>query len=252
MKTTIIIPVLNHEESLEDVLRKTKGLANETLIVCDITKTESRTEIKRWLESLKKRYALKVLYRENERGYGSAVKFGLDRASGGISVVMTGDNSDEPATVSKMIRLIEEGADVVCGTRFSRGGHIIGNIFKERIARAISLAMRVLSRTNTFDATNGFRAYRTAVARKIKTEEKSFAFNIEILVKIAEKGYKIAETMATWRNRESGKPNFQVRKEGREYARWTAYAVIRMPSRTHKIIASLILLTLLWIGLTGI
>ncbi|MBI2583428.1 MAG: glycosyltransferase [Candidatus Aenigmarchaeota archaeon] len=249
-KTTILIPILNYEETLEDVLQKTKGLSDETLVVCDITMPEMEERIRSWLGGLESSYGLHVLYRTTERGYGSAVRFGFSHANGDIVVVMTGDSSDEPKTVPKMISAIEKGADIVCGTRFSKGGGIVGSIFKERIARNISLLMRMLSRTHTFDATNGFRAYRTKVARSIKTRENSFAFNIEMLVKAAESGCKIGEVPAIWYNRLSGRPNFQVKKEGKAYAKWTFYAISKMPSTATKLLCLLIILALISFGLT--
>jgi glycosyltransferase involved in cell wall biosynthesis len=232
---TIIIPVLNFEETLENVIRKIERIADEIIVVCDITDTEKESKIKSWMGMLQAKYGIKPVLRVNEKGFGSAIILGFQKASKEITIVMTGDNSDDTETIPKMLEAIESH-DVVCVTRFSKGGGVKGNMFKTRVSRIISLALRIFSRSKSSDVNNSFKAYRTSAIKTIQTKENSFAFTLEMFAKLLEKGYSITEVPTVWSNRESGKPNFQVKKEGRGYAFWTFYAIIKMPSVITKLI----------------
>ena len=122
-------------------------------------------------------------------------------------------------------------------------------MFKTRVSRIISLALRIFSRSKSSDVNNSFKAYRTSAIKTIQTKENSFAFTLEMFAKLLEKGYSITEVPTIWSNRDSGKPNFQVKKEGRGYAFWAFYAIIKMPSLLTKIIFLLSTMIFLYFAL---
>src|SRR5436309_5483394 len=56
------------------------------------------------------------------RGVLNALKAGFKASRGDVVIVMMADRSDEPKDVAVMARMVREGADVVAGSRYCRGG----------------------------------------------------------------------------------------------------------------------------------
>ena len=72
------------------------------------------------------------------------------------------DLSDDLNDINAMYQLIEKrDFDVVCGSRYMRGGRQIGGPpLKSLISRTAGLSLHFLTGIPTHDATNNFKMYR--------------------------------------------------------------------------------------------
>ena len=117
MQLTVIIPVYNEEETLEEIIRRVKetGLANEILCVDDGSTDRSR-EI---LKGYKNDPIVNVIFSEKNEGKGAAVRKGILAARSEYAIIQDADLEYNPACYASLIKPIENGiADVVYGSRF--------------------------------------------------------------------------------------------------------------------------------------
>ena len=135
--------------------------------------------------------------RARNGGKGAAVQDGLKRASGDVVIISMADLSDDTRAIGEMIRLIrEEHYDIVCASRYMRGGqHIGGPLLKKTLSRLAGLTLYWLGALPVHDATNAFRAYRREILKSIEIESTGgFEYSLEIT----------AKAKATRRSRKTG------------------------------------------------
>ncbi|HWW60271.1 MAG TPA: glycosyltransferase family 2 protein [Thermoanaerobaculia bacterium] len=174
----------------------------------------------------------------NTRGRGvlNAIRAGFDAAEAELVIVTMADLSDDLAIVPEMVRLAEDGADIVCASRYMRGGRQIGGPWlKGMLSRLAGLSLRLLVRFPTHDATNAFRAYRLSVVRRFPIESTGgFEYSLELTAKAHAAGLRVVEVPATWNDRIAGQTAFQLWKWLPRYLRWYGYALTHRPKPTSR------------------
>ena len=164
------------------------------------------------------------------RGVVNAVRAGIAAASAEVVIVTMADLSDDLRVVDAMVRLIrDEGYDVVCASRYMRGGRQIGGPFvKKTLSRMAGVSLYWLAGLPTHDATNAFRAYRLGVLRQFPIESAGgFEYSLEITAKAHFAGYRVTEVPSVWRDRTAGESRFELMKWMPHYMKWYAYALSR-------------------------
>ncbi len=156
------------------------------------------------------------------RGVLNAIKVGFREAQGEAVLVTMADASDDPATIPKMWVKLGEGYDLVCASRYMRGGRQIGGPrVKSFLSRLAGLSLYWLAGIPTHDATNSFKLYRRRLLEEIQTESTGgFEIGLEMTVKAHLSGYPIAELPTTWRDRTEGTSNFKTIRWLPKYLRW--------------------------------
>lgn len=165
---------------------------------------------------------------KNQRGRGvvAAIMTGFDVVPDGPVLVVMADLSDDLAQVDHMMGLYEQGYHIVAGSRYMKGGQLIGGpVFKQTLSRLAGISLYWLRRLPTHDATNAFKIYDRAMVRSFNVQSRAgFELNLELTVKAFLAGYRIAEIPATWRDRTSGQSRFRLWKWLPNYLRWYFYA----------------------------
>lgn len=165
-------------------------------------------------------------------GFGviNAIRAGVGAARSDVVIVSMADLSDDLRVVDDMVRLIRnEGYDIVCASRYMRGGRQIGGpILKKAISRVAGVSLYWLGGLPTHDGTNAFRAYRLSVLRDIPIESSGgFEYSLEITAKAHVAGHRVTEVPSTWRDRTAGKSRFRLMKWLPHYLKWYFYALSR-------------------------
>jgi len=160
------------------------------------------------------------------RGVTGAIKTGLEAVESGPVLVTMADLSDELTQVDQMYQLYLQGFDVVCGSRYMKGGRLIGGpFFKQLMSRISGLTLHYFRGVPTHDATNSFKLYDAAMVRDVKVESVAgFELGLELTVKAFLNGYRIAEIPSTWRDRTAGTSRFRIMKWLPHYLKWYFYA----------------------------
>jgi len=247
LSISLILPILNHEPRLEEVLRHIESVLGdrpEVIVVYDVTQPELLEPVKAEQADLEARYGLRCLTRTDRRGFGSALRAGFEASRGDVIIPIMADCSDDIPAIPRMLERIEAGADIVAGARYISGGAIVGDTPKQQISRAYSKIARMISSVGCDDVSNSFRAYRRSVWENIGNDATSFDISVEMTVKAAARGYRLDQVPAVWTNRAAGQSQFSMVKELPNYGRWLLYAARHAPSRTLLVAAPVGLVSL--------
>ena len=161
------------------------------------------------------------------RGVVNAIRTGLRIAEEDYLLVTMADLSDDYTVVDSMCKLMAEGYDVVCSSRYMKGGKQIGGpLLKKTISRIVGISLRHLTGLPTHDATNSFKLYRKSMIDSINVESNGgFEIGMEIVVKAHFLGFKVAEVPCIWMDRQKGKSRFKILQWSPKYLKWYFYAV---------------------------
>ncbi|MDD3924985.1 MAG: glycosyltransferase family 2 protein [Erysipelotrichaceae bacterium] len=149
----------------------------------------------------------KIIYHDQNRGKGAALRTGFTHASGDIVMVQDADNEYDPNEYPRLIKpILEDGYDVVYGSRFKKTkGYARAywqNILANRFLTSLSNLFTGLKLT---DMETCYKVFKKDIIQGIKLEEDRFGFEPEITAKIAK--YKIKEVSISYypRTKEEGK-----------------------------------------------
>jgi dolichol-phosphate mannosyltransferase len=167
-----------------------------------------------------------VFIRNPGRGAHSAVLAGFAASSAPIVVVYPADDDFNAGIIDRMAALADGGYDIVCASRFMRGGTMQGCPWlKAVLVRTAALTLHYLAALPTRDPTSGFRMFSRRVIEQIDIESnQGFCYSIELLVKAHRLGWQIGEVPALWFERQHGASRFRVLKWLPAYLRWYRYA----------------------------
>jgi len=225
----IIIPVYNEGENISrtlDQIESKISTPHNTLIVYDFDEDNTLPVVNQFI---RERNAKNVTLVKNSYGKGvlNAIRTGFDSTKEGVVLVVMADSSDDLPIVDSMFEKINQGYDIVCGSRYMKGGKQIGGPqLKKLLSMMIGISLHLLTNIPTHDVTNSFKMYRKSVLNDVEIESSGgFEIGMEILVKAFFKGYKIAEIPSTWQDRAAGKSNFKLLNWSPGYVRWYLYAI---------------------------
>ena len=204
---SVIIPAYNEENRLGDTFEglsafiQDSDLDIEVVVVDDGSLDNTRAFAK---EKSRQYPWLKVAgYREN-KGKGKAVKTGIAEAKGDILLFFDADSSTPIEEVRKVMPLMEEGADVVIGSRSLPNSQVRIHQpwYRETMGRIFNLFVRLIVLDGFVDTQCGFKAFRREAAREIFALQQmsGFSFDVELLVIAKKLGYVIKETPVVWIN----------------------------------------------------
>lgn len=144
---------------------------------------------------------LRVLIAERNGGKGSAVRRGVLAARGERILFADADNSTPIEELSNLMRRMDEGYDVVVGSRAASGAE---EAHRSWIRRTMSNTLRAMIRPilgmNIKDTQCGFKLFKREAAQRIFTAQTimGFSFDLEILYLAHKFGYKVAEQPVSW------------------------------------------------------
>jgi glycosyltransferase involved in cell wall biosynthesis len=235
MKLSLLIPVLNWEETLPETITRIRslpdGAAHEVVVIFDVTTPGLRPEVERLRSELADSYSVRAIVRTSERGFGSALRAGAAAATGDLVMPVMADLSDDLGVIPAMVAKIELGADIVVGARYIKGGAIVGDTPKQRLSRLYTKLIGALTDIGCGDISNSFKMYRREVWQAVAPRSNSFDLSAELVVKGAALGYRVDQVPATWVNRQAGRSTFRLYRELVSYGRWFAFSVLTMPAR---------------------
>jgi uncharacterized protein (TIRG00374 family) len=219
MKISVVIPAHNEEGNLENlvaqllpVLERHKETQDYELVLVDDNSLDRTPAI---VDALaKENPRVRSVHRKEAPGFGNAIKSGFKAASGDVIIPVMGDLSDNPEDIPKLVRKIEEGYDIVYGSRFVPGGERHGYPISKMIAnRSFNNLVRFSFGIPYRDVTNAFKAYRRGVLDAIgvdNIEARGFDLTVEVPIKAHILGFKSVEVPVSWNGRERGEAKLKL------------------------------------------
>jgi dolichol-phosphate mannosyltransferase len=222
VKLSVVIPAQDEADSIAgtlegavDVLRR-EEIDYEVIVVDDGSRDSTREIVDRIGASNPRVRCLPSHY---ERGFGFAVRAGLDEFSGDAVAILMADASDDPEDLVRYHHILEEGWDCAFGSRFVPGARV--NDYprlKLTINRLANWFIRILFRHRYNDTTNAFKAYRREVIETISPLlSKHFNLTVEMPLKAIVRGHTYEVIPTNWTNRTSGVPKLAMKEMGSRY-----------------------------------
>lgn len=224
----IVVPVYNEDKGIlrlfEEIEREIRT-PKHVLVVYDFEGDTTVPVVKAHQDAYP--FRIDLVLNTIGRGALNAIKMGMETASEEMVLVIMADSSDRLDVVDAMCGMMEEGYDLVCGSRYMKGGKQNGGpVLKGLFSRMAGLSLHVLTRIPTHDCTNSFKLYRRSMLHAIEIESTGgFEIGLEILVKAYAGGYKIGEVPSEWFDREEGESNFHMWRWMPRYLHWYFYCI---------------------------
>lgn len=198
---SIIVPVFNEEETIDEVLSRIislgKKISIEIIVVDDGSEDNS-------LNIIKNHDQVILIQHDNNYGKGAAIQTGIRKSTGDIIIIQDADLEYLPEEIPRIVEPILSGkADVVFGSRFigkmegMSYSHFLGN-------RILSIVAQILYKSNITDIMTGYKAMKRHVADNIKITKSGFDVEIEMTCKILKSYYRIMEVPISYKYRTSG------------------------------------------------
>lgn len=219
----IIVPVYNEDQGIiklfNEILEEIQT-PKRVLVVYDFEEDTTVPVVKK----SRGQYPFEIVLIRNALGKGAlnAIKTGMQTATNEMILVMMADSSDKLDVVDTMCQRMTAGYDLVCGSRYMKGGRQHGGPFlKSLFSRCAGVSLCFLTHIPTHDVTNSFKLYRKDMLDNIKIESiGGFEIGLEITVKAFSAGYKITEVPSEWFAREEGESNFHMWRWLPHYLHW--------------------------------
>ena len=171
---TVIIPCLNEEQGIEQVLRRMPPFVDQVIVV-DNGSTDRTSDVAKSLGA--------EVIREEVRGYGRSYKKGFSGATGDIIVTLDGDHSYPPDAISYLLEaFLHLEVDFLNASRFPvRDRRAMS--FKHKFGNfVLSIAMSLLYFRWVRDSQSGMWVFRRSILNSMTLESDSMAFSEEIKI----------------------------------------------------------------------
>ena len=217
MSVWVVVPTYNEAENIRELVSSIlKALPEAFVIVVDDNSPDGTAEIVGEMSRVDRR--IHLLRRPGKLGYASAIVTGLNYAmSQGAQVLghMDADFSHDPEMLPKLLVALNEGADVVIGSRYIAGGKVEGwSLYRKALSRSANWLVRFLLGLPVRDCTSGFRLYRRKAFEKLplgKLRVEGYGFLYLSTALAVWSGLKIAEVPIVFVDRRRGKSKLSRR-----------------------------------------
>lgn len=218
LKVSLFIPVYNEEriieKNVEEILKEINKLPFDfELIVVDDSSTDNSSTILKKLS--KKRPSLIHLRYENGPTRRENLAQSFKKAKGGIIVFMDMDLATNLQYLTDLINPINEGYDIVTGSRYVPGSKTKRKLSRLIVSRLYNNFVRSYFKTKVKDHECGFKAFKKEGILKLVDEmgfdeklERGVAWDTEMLVRALRHNYKIKEIPIIWKEGEKSALHF--------------------------------------------
>jgi glycosyltransferase involved in cell wall biosynthesis len=207
----VVIPTLNEEKNIEEVLLDLKNLGYYDILVIDGRSMDETTKIA-------KNNGAKVVL-QNGKGKGNAIKQALSNGylDADAIVMMDADGSMDPKEIIDLVEILNSGADIVKGSRFLKTGYSYDMSSLRRIGNMLMVTLvNLLWSAKYTDLCYGFAVFNRRAIEKLVPllESQNFEIETEIFLKALDLGLVVKEVPSTEFKRKNGESNLNSFRDG--------------------------------------
>ncbi len=209
-RVLVVVPTYDERENLPLVLGRLRAAVPEAhVLVADDASPDGTGDLADdWAA---RDDHVHVLHRPGKAGLGAAYidgfRWGLAHGYE-VLVEMDADGSHPPEQLPSLLERIDDGADLVLGSRWVPGGSVLNwPRYREVLSRGGNLYTRIALGVPLRDATGGYRAFRAAALEKIgmdDVESQGYCFQVDLAWRAVQAGLRVDEVPITFVEREHG------------------------------------------------
>ncbi|HEU5394603.1 MAG TPA: glycosyltransferase family 2 protein, partial [Candidatus Methylomirabilis sp.] len=208
-KLSVVIPVYNEQETIEELLRRVQAveIEKEIIVVDDGSTDGTRELLQRMAQSSDQNPAgmpgpghplrtdsIRIFFQERNRGKGAALRRGFQEAQGEFILVQDADLEYDPQDYHQLLEPTGRGmADVVYGSRFLGGPHRVLFFWHYVGNRILTTLSNVFTDLNLTDVWTCYKLFRREVLEQIALREDRFGFEPEVTAKVAKGRWRVYE-----------------------------------------------------------
>jgi dolichol-phosphate mannosyltransferase len=218
VKVTVIIPTYNEIENIDSILKAVRASVPEAelLVVDDNSPDGTGQQAEKTAKEIGR---VRVLHRPGKEGLGTAYRDAFKLVLGGdtdVVITMDADFSHDPQTIPLLLDAINNGAEIVVGSRYIKDGMSVNwPLHRLLLSKWGNRYTAFMLKIRVHDCTTGFRALTVQSMRKIKvlsTVSQGYAFQTELLFLAARVGgMKVAEVPIIFHDRKYGKSKMNTK-----------------------------------------
>lgn len=207
MNVVIILPTFNERENVvklipyleKEIFPKILDHKMSILVADDNSPDGTGEAVKKLMQKWKNVHISSGPKHGLGAAYVRGMTYAIEKMNADVMFEMDADGQHDPKKITEFLKKIDEGYDMVVGTRYSNGGSIPPNWPMQRKAFSVfgNLLIRsILGRFSIHDWTGGYRAIKKEVFLKEKnelTEFRGYTFQVSFLHKAVRDGFKIVE-----------------------------------------------------------
>ncbi len=207
-RVSVVIPAMNEARNIGGVLERLPAGIAEVILV-DGDSLDDTVAVSRAIRP-------DILVVGQDRpGKGAALRAGFAVARGDVIVMIDADGSMDPAEISRFVALLDEGYDLVKGSRFLRDG---GTTDMERVRRCGNAVLRglvnALYGARFTDLCYGYIAFDRDRLATLALESDGFEIETEIIVRATKTGLRVGEVPSFEAPRAHGESNLNTWRDG--------------------------------------
>jgi glycosyltransferase involved in cell wall biosynthesis len=193
MSDLVLLPVFNEESTVGAVLDAVRSHFDGDVLVVNDGSTDGTVQV------LASRNDVTVITHPVNLGYGRALAegFSVARVQGAAKVVtMDCDGQHEPAHIVPFLEALDEGFDIVSGSRYLPASAAVGVVVPEERREINCLITEEINRITGWDLTDafcGFKAYRLGALDGIEFVEAGYAMPLELWATAYRAGLRVRE-----------------------------------------------------------
>lgn len=208
MEVSIVIPTLNEEYTIQDIIERCRPYADEILVVDGHSTDRTR--------KIAEEAGIRVIL-DNKKGKGEALRRSIKFVTGDVIVFIDADGSHDPSDIPKLIEPIVRGeADHVSASRLIGGSSELHGGFDEFLrltgSSFITACINWRFKVRLSESQNGFRAIKRDVIERLELKENITTIEQEMIMKTLKKGFRMAEIPSHEHKRKMGYSKISVRK----------------------------------------
>lgn len=193
----VVIPVLNEESSIGNVLRDLPVDGIDEVVVVDNGSTDGSGQ--------EARASGATVLEERRRGYGWACQAGIDylaRNPPDVVAFIDGDYSDHPEELADVVRPVLDGrADLVIGSRMLGRAEPGALLPQARVGNWLAGVLIEFASGVRFTDLGPMRAIRFADLQSLQMEEMTYGWTVEMQIKAVKAGLRCTEIPVSYRKR---------------------------------------------------
>ncbi|HVM96259.1 MAG TPA: dolichyl-phosphate beta-glucosyltransferase [Candidatus Acidoferrales bacterium] len=207
MKISVVLPAYNEALRILPSLERIFVYMREShpdfeVIVVDDGSGDNTSEAIR--QRFGDRPELQVQRYEKNRGKGHAVRYGASRANGDLVLFSDADLSTPIEDLDKMLPLMQQGYDLVIGSRAHAQSEIRQHqhFLREAAGKFFNVCVRLLVGLPFHDTQCGFKIFRRNSMRPVleQLQIDRFAFDVELVALALAMGLKVGDVPVVWSN----------------------------------------------------